>query len=46
MVWEIVTGVILVMGILTTIREVCIKRAGKKKTASTYEGSHDSNTSE
>jgi len=46
MVWEIVIGVILVMGILTTIREICLKRAGKKKAASTSERSHDSNTSE
>jgi hypothetical protein len=44
MVWEIVIGVILVMGILTTIREVCSKRAGKKKAASISERSHDSNT--
>ncbi len=46
MVWEVVIGVILVMGILTTIREVCLKRAGKKKAASTDEGSHDINASE
>jgi hypothetical protein len=30
MVWEIVIGVILVMGILTTVREIRLKKARKK----------------
>ena len=30
MVWEIVIGVILVMGILTTVIEICVKRNRKK----------------
>ena len=45
MVWEIVIGVILVMGILTTIREIRLKKTRKKKATSTNEGSHDINAS-
>ncbi len=45
MVWEIVLGVILAIGILTTIREIRIKRAHRKK-ALTDEGSHNGDTSE
>jgi len=46
MMWEIVIGVILVMGILTTIREIRLKKIRKKKAALTNERSHDINTSE
>jgi hypothetical protein len=46
MVWEIVIGVVLVMGILTTVREIYLKWNHKKKATLTNEGSHDSNTSE
>lgn len=46
MVWEIVLGVILVMGIVTTVREICVKRNRKKKAISINEGIHDSNASE
>ena len=35
MVWEIVIGVILVMGILTTIREIRLKKIRKKKATTT-----------
>lgn len=31
MVWEIVTGVILGMGIVTTVREIRLKKARKKQ---------------
>jgi hypothetical protein len=37
MVWEMVIGVILVMGTLTTIREKRLKKARKKKALSTDE---------
>ena len=46
MVWEIIIGVILAIGILTTINEVRLKRTRKKKATSTNEGSHDINASE
>lgn len=36
MIWEIVIGVILVIGILTTVREILVNRNRKKKTKTTY----------
>ena len=44
MVWEIILGVILAIGILTTIREIWRRKGNRKKTASTREGSRDGNT--
>jgi hypothetical protein len=38
MVWEIILGVILAVGILTTINEIRIKRARKNPTTQTEEG--------
>lgn len=45
MVWEIVIGVVLVMGILTTIREVRLKKVRKKKATLINERINDSTTS-
>ncbi|HEY98342.1 MAG TPA: hypothetical protein G4O16_09220 [Dehalococcoidia bacterium] len=41
MVWEIVIGVILVIGIVTTVIEICGRRNRKKKEGATIEGSQD-----
>lgn len=45
MVWEVIIGVILAIGILTTVREMRLKRARKNKAASKHGGSHDTNHS-
>ena len=44
MVWEIVIAVILVMGIVTTVREIRLKKARKKPTTPN-EGNQNSRVS-
>jgi hypothetical protein len=46
MVWEIVIGVILIMAVLTGIREIWLKMARKKRVTSIDHGSHDNKGSE
>ena len=45
MMWEIIIGVILAMGILTTVREICIRRTRNNETTSEKELSGDDKTS-